>query len=618
MRVSLRRASHLATVALLGLSCGAPVASVAESAPAPPQVAATGIESGAASRTELAFFYVPQHAAGTWLLNDFDNSNGFPGTPASDNVQTQYRQDLATMAALGATTIKIGYEASSAVPNQGITHEGPLTFLPNQGATRNSANLQRAISNLKQAIALARAKGMSVVVDFLMNSQTYLRGPNGFYPASTPNWFQYSYAAFGGQGIGRMSEDLAWWVTETISQLEASGAGASVRSYSIMTESSYAPENAPLTSAVTRLVLSRAPVDHRRLGMTVAPAVGNLAETMALQQADIVSTNRWIGYTGVHSYPAAGVNPIGNWADAKRNLDRIFQETQKEVGEFGVEFCDVGRDERRQAQLLSEGLNEASRLGFARFFNWGLWDYGPNPANCGSKWGLGFSASAPRDAYGVASEWRSALSGGDFEAHANGWVSGSAAGSTPPTRLGPWPADAATNDWYLRHQSSSPTSWLCSPAFPVGGNALAVAGYIRSTGAVTMSIHTRTPQGWSFEQNLPTPSLQLADGPWGWKSISKLTDGQVLALRPGSTEAILCFVAQRDTSTYPTYIDVDALSASGIHGATVQVPPVSDVVQCGGANVSQRGECHPVESQKRCAPEARSATGYAWTADESC
>jgi hypothetical protein len=615
-RPNLPRSLSIAFLLALPSACGPSTATLQVEVPA--HEAPGQVTRPLNGRTEMAFFYVPQHAAGTWLLNDFSTGLGFNGMPGSLDVQTQYRRDLATMAAMGAKTIKIGYEASSAVPNQGLTHEGPLTFLPNAGATRNVDNLRRGLANLTQAIALARGLGLRVVVEFFMNSQTYLRGPNGFYPSNNPTWFDYSYANFGADGISRMTEDLSWWVVETIRALESNGAGGSVQSYSLMTEASYDPRSAALTSTLTRMLLSRAPVDHRRLGMTALPDANFVASNTWQQQQDIISTGRWIGFTGLHSYPASGVNPVETWAASKAVLERTFQGVQLEVGEFGVEFCVVGRDERTQASYVSWGLNEANRLGFARLFNWGLWDYGPNQANCGSKWGLGFSAEAPRDAYGVMSEWASDLRQGDFEQSLAGWSDGAAGpGTNTLSRMGPYSPEAATGDWYLRHASTAATNWVCSSPFAVNGNYLAVAGYVRAAGPLTMAVHTKTPQGWTYATGVPAASLSLADGPWVWRSVSGVLDGKMLPLRPATSEAILCFVSSRSAGGSSTYIDLDALSATGIE-ATAPSIGVAPFVQCGGANVLQRGACHPSEVARRCAKEPRSPTGFAWANDDSC
>lgn len=41
-------------------------------------------------------------------------------------------------------------------------------------------------------------------------------------------------------------------------------------------------------------------------------------------------------------------------------------------------------------------------------------------------------------------------------------------------------------------------------------------------------------------------------------------------------------------------------------------------VACGGANPSQRGQCHPTSIGQRCSAAATSSTGFAWAADASC
>jgi hypothetical protein len=287
------------------------------------------------------------------------------------------------------------------------------------------------------------------------------------------------------------------------------------------------------------------------------------------------------------------------------------------IGEFGVEFCDIGRNESLQAQMLHEGLEVASRLGFSQLINWGLWDYGPNPANCGSKWGLGFSADAPRDSYGIMSDWGSSLRGGDFEVNAGGFTSGAPSGASTLRRMGPYNFDAATNDYFLRHESTESVSWVCSAAFPVSGAALAIAGYLRATGAVTLAVHTKTGAGWSYAVNASIPTLRLPSGPWAWRQIQSLADGKTLPLPAGATEAIVCFVSDRGTSSGGvTYVDLDAIAAAGVPGQSTHSLPATQ--QCGAANPAQRGLCHPSTSGVRCASDQGSPTGFSWQPDASC
>jgi hypothetical protein len=556
-----KSAVRSAVLALTLTSCEQPNA-VVPSESLEPLVAASQASSRP-SGMDVGFFYAPQRATGNWLFQPFESPQGFEGSPPSADVQTQFRRDLGVMAAMGARVIKIGYEASSDVPAQGLSFSGPLTFRPNGGASRNEENLTSSLEHLKQAIVAAHGMGFRVVVEFFMNSQTYLRGPNGFYPASNPTWFEYAYAAYGSAGEQRMADDLNWWFSRTLRELQNSGADAFVSSYSLLTEANYSdPRFQSLTSTVARTLLRAPNLPIAKIGLTAVPNAATLADNVNSMRADLFATQKWVGVTGIHSYPAVGVMPYESWAPSKALLESNFQGVPLEMGEFGVEYCDVGRDERRQAELLQAGLQTASALGFSRFFNWGLWDYGPNPANCGSKWGLGFSAESPRNAYGVMAEWASALRGGDFENEVFGWSSGSSGVNVKPLRVGPYRADSAVGNFYLRHTSNQPTSWLCSAPFAVSGNQLAVAGYIRSVGPLSIQVHSLTKAGWSFATGAPTPALALSDAPWAWRQIQTVVDGQTLPLSPDTSEVIVCFVSERDTSRYSTVLDVDALSAS--------------------------------------------------------
>jgi hypothetical protein len=159
-------------------------------------------------------------------------------------------------------------------------------------------------------------------------------------------------------------------------------------------------------------------------------------------------------------------------------------------------------------------------------------------------------------------ERQSALPGGNFETSVSGFSAGGA-GAAVLVHGGPSRADAATNQRYLRLQTSAPgAAYTCSPEFPLQGTRVAVSAYLRSTSrSLSATLHYLDARGWSYQSGRSSPTIAVpGTGAWGWNNVQSLTGGTLITVPAGSQKGILCFLMNGSGAT--NYLDVDALSVN--------------------------------------------------------
>ncbi len=492
--------------------------------------------------------YIPDGFGPEWLMAaDFFDSA----------IKPVYSKDLALMAGLGISEIKIGLG-----PDYGMTFGLNTTSL-------DTAKIQREFQrNIGTFLADAERYGMHVVIALLTNDM-YLHGPEGFYPdnkdsaGQTSNWYTRSYRGLGNEAAARMGRDLTNWENAIVGAIAASGKESVVSRYELATEVAYGilgPEWDVLSHTLVQSLLRGVAVPPSKRGMDViwpqeAPLLAN----------DLRDTGVSLAFSELHSYPG-GDNPA-NPDIAKGILDirAALPGVSVSVGEFGSSFCKNGME--GQASILRSSLSTAASVNAGSLLNWGLWDYYPvndcsvRDRNDSTRLGLGFSIERPRSVMGVAVEHASDLPGGDFETGDSRWSSGAQSNGASHSRE---TGDAATGQGYLRLRATQPgPAWLCSPTFAARGSKAVVGAYVRSgEPEVSLQLHYRDAMGWSFDGRQPVVKA-LASGAWKFRHVQTMADKDFsITLPAGTTEAIACFVVNAPawaSEAAPILLDLDTV-----------------------------------------------------------
>ncbi len=397
----------------------------------------------------------------------------------------------------------------------------------------------------------------------------------GFYPNN--NGTSYWQEAYGGVVSTQLAQDLGGgWQNPIISAVEASGAGYNVSYYSLFTESRYIPNGTSATWSADIQWLT----NHWLLQNTVAPAGkigmdGLTPDDMWLVGANSFYAGRLIDFTEAHAYThdSPDIPDLINQARQGTCNYRAPGTCNPTVtlGEFGAKYCQYG--EYFQSSNVLNMLNSAGSMGVEIGFNWGLWDYDAT-LSCttdSSRFGIGFSANAPRDHMGVLAERAGPLTNGNFESNANGWFSGGETGSVSFYRMGPdssLPGGAATGSYWGRVEITAPGHhWGCVSWMPVSGAKLVPGAYLRfNISSIYLDLHYHQSNGDTGLLSWKQVSL----GAWEMKHIQNLPDASTGTVEPffyslptGTDSVFFCFAGTAPADASPWnkyYIDFDTVS----------------------------------------------------------
>jgi len=477
--------------------------------------------------TSFGFNYAPQGHLCKWVGTEY---------PLVEDI---FEQDLDVMASLGTRVVRImllPYCLGVKIEENG----GPHNWVTDE--------LDAVTANLPTIINRFAAHGMSVVLAF---------GPNALYwngPNAETKWWEYMY---GPSGWSDFVMDMVDWSNFVVEVVEPSSACSNVLYYDLHNEVDYYVNG--MSSLVTAQ-FSDILVPSWKRGISI------LRVQQASQLAsDLQTSGASLEFLEFHSYPDR--NHHTDISGVKSTLTSHFPGVMMVLGEYGSIFCENGQDEDGGLSTVMSVMDGAESADMSMALHWMLWDRvdGTSCADA-ERVGLGFEIDYPRDSFGAVAQRLSKVQNSDFETNMANWFTGGTTANVEMQRLGPSDTDAATNNYYGRMRMTAPgTYWFCNTWFPVFGDRLAVAGYLRHSSSKLGSLSIGVHFGDDHEEiSTSSATLNMPPATWRFQNIQLGLQGESIEIPSEATRAFICFTTTASgtvNASSPAYIDLDAISA---------------------------------------------------------